>query len=118
MQVYGHVKHKHGDREHEKFPSRTNSVPNSKLCLQMTTFVMFILWVHELVVINGILKPHNALVDKYTEGFPLCFVLRGSAYLVPYGDICLLTRTTGSSPLKLWKKIRNAMDPLSDGTSK
>jgi len=38
----------------------------------------------------------QALVDKYTEGFPSPLTLNGSAYPVLCGDVCLLTGTTGS----------------------
>ena len=37
----------------------------------------------------------QALVDKYTEGFPARLALHGSAYPVAHGDVYLLTGTTG-----------------------
>jgi len=41
-------------------------------------------------------KELQALVDKYTEGFPSYLALNGSAYPVPHGNVYLLTGTTGS----------------------
>jgi hypothetical protein len=37
----------------------------------------------------------QALVDKYTEGFPARLAFNGSAYPMPHRDVYLLTGTTG-----------------------
>ncbi|KAI0298355.1 acetyl-CoA synthetase-like protein [Multifurca ochricompacta] len=44
---------------------------------------------------KAVADPQSALVDKYTENFPSCLTLNGSALALPLGDVYLLTGTTG-----------------------